>query len=288
MPTWFILTISSIIVLAVAEIAQKVAVTRKDNISAEANNTIVWFVQGVLSLIYFLIFAYTPIHALSVGVIIKLLLMSSVYFWAGTLFYTSYKTGSASVNSILLSSSVIVSTILGIIFFNESTSITKLVGSLIIIGSIIYLNYDRKSKLTTGNYYALSGAVLYGIAFTLDKSIAITLSPHLYQIFFSFFIGFAGLLYRGRTILKDLSKIGRDTFLAASVAALSFFLWNKLNFVSYTVGGEVGRIDSINSSVIFLIILLEFFILKDKSNLTKKIVSAVVAFIGVSLLALAK
>jgi drug/metabolite transporter (DMT)-like permease len=132
--------------------------------------------------------------------------MSSIYFWAGTLFYTSYKTGSASVNSILLSSSIIISSILGVIFFNESTSLIKVIGSLIVISAIIYLNYDKKSKLTKGNYLALSGAVLYGIAFTLDKSISIALSPHLYQILFSFGIGISGLAYRGKVIIMIYPK----------------------------------------------------------------------------------
>lgn len=288
MPTWFILTLSSVIVLAVAEIAQKIAVTRKDNISAEANNTIVWFIQGLLSISYYLVFVRADLPLLTVATFIKLLIVSSIYFWAGTLFYTSYKTGSASINSILLSSSVIVTTILGIIFFNESTSLTKIIGSLIVVLSIIYLNYNHKLKLTKGNYFALSGAVLYGVGYTIDKSFSISMAPHLYQILFSFFIMLSGLLYRGRIIIKDISKIGRDTLLSATIAAFSFFLWNKLNFVSYSIGGEVGRIDSINNSVIFIIIILEFFILKDKSNITKKIIAALIAFIGVTLLAIAK
>lgn len=222
MPLWFVLTSLSVLVLAVAEIAQKIAVTRKDDISAEANNTVVWFVQGLLALVYLLIFVRSPLPALDLILVLRLLVLGSVYFWAGTLFYTSYKTGSASVNSILLSSSIVVSTFLGITFFEESHSVMKFIGSLVVILAIVFLNYDKNVKLSKGNLLALAGAGLYGIAFTLDKSFAIQLSPHLYQVLFSFGIGLSGFIYRGKTIVKDLAKIEKNTLVAASVAALSF------------------------------------------------------------------
>lgn len=288
MDLWLILTLSSISVLAIAEIAQKVAVTRTDDISAEANNTVVWFAQGLLSLIYYLVFVGGSFSAFDIATLIKIALVGCIYFWAGTLYYTSYKTGSVSINAILLSSSIIVTTILGIIFFGESTSLGKIIGSLIVISAIIFLNYEKKFVWKPGNNYALAGAALYGVAFTLDKAMSLSITPHLYQIFFGFSIGITGLLFRSKIIFSDLKKIHKHTLIAGLVAACAFFIWNKLNFVAYTVGGEVGRIDSINNSVVFLIIILEFLILKDRSNLSRKIAASIFAFIGVTLLTLSK
>lgn len=143
-------------------------------------------------------------------------------------------------------------------------------------------------KWSKGNNFALVGAALYGLGFTLDKSFSLQLSPHLYQIFFAYMIGLTGLVYRGKVIIKDLARVEINTFKVVCVSAITFFIWNKLTFVAYTVGGEVGRIDSINNSVIFVIILLEFFLLKDKSNLKKKIIAAFIAMLGVTILAFAK
>jgi len=165
-------------------------------------------------------------------------------------------------------------------------SMLKFVGSLIIIGSIIYLNYEKGSKWNKANNYALAGAGLYGIGFTIDKAFSLSLTPHIYQILFAFSIGLTGLLFRKKQIISDLKKVELSTLKIMGVSALTFFIWNKLNFVAYSVGGEVGRIDSINNSVIFLIILMEFFFLKDRSNLKKKILSAVIAMAGVTMLGL--
>lgn len=50
----------------------------------------------------------------------------------------------------------------------------------------------------------------------------------------------------------------------------------------------MGRVDSINNFVVFLIIVLEILILKDRSNLKKKVLAAIIAFVGVTILALVK
>ena len=286
MSSWFILTIISIVVLASAEIAQKIALTRKDDISAEANNFVVWLIQGVMALGYLLFVGPQSLPIFSVSLLFQLLILGSVYFWAGTLYYSSYKNGSVSINSVLVSSSIIVSTVLGIIFFGESISLLKFVGSLIIIGAIIYLNYEKGSKWNKANNYALAGAGLYGVGFTLDKAFSLSLTPHIYQILFAFSIGLTGLIYRKSQIISDLKKVEFNTLKVMSISALTFFIWNKLNFVAYSIGGEVGRIDSINNSVIFLIIIMEFFFLKDRSNLKKKIIAATIAMSGVTILGL--
>ncbi len=288
MPLWFILTIVSVTILAFAEIAQKVALNRKDDISAEANNFGVWIFQGTLALIYVFLFTKPIFPTLTIDLLVKMFALGSIYFWAGTLYYTSYKGGAASVNSILVSSSIIVSTALGIIFFHESVTLLKFVGSVIILLAIVYLNYDKKLKWNKSNNYALAGAALYGIAFTLDKGFSLEFTPHIYQVLFAFSIGIVGLLYRGKIIVKDLRRIEPNTIKVVFISALTFFIWNKLNFVAYTVGGEVGRIDSINNAVVFIIILLEVFLLKDKSNLHKKIISAAIALAGISILGIVK
>ena len=72
------------------------------------------------------------------------------------------------------------------------------------------------------------------------------------------------------------------------ISAVTFLIWNKLNFLAYTVGGEVGKIDSINNSVVFVIILLEIIVLKVRDNLPRKFMAALIAFVGIFLLGFSK
>ncbi|EFK96195.1 hypothetical protein LDC_1793 [sediment metagenome] len=62
------------------------------------------------------------------------------------------------------------------------------------------------------------------------------------------------------------------------------FLYNFFTFTAYTLGGEVGRVDAINNSQVFLIIMAEYFILKHKDYIFKKLLAAAIAFTGVLVL----
>jgi len=50
----------------------------------------------------------------------------------------------------------------------------------------------------------------------------------------------------------------------------------------------VGRVDAINNTMIFLVIILEFLILKDRQNIFRKLIAATIAVSGIAILALAK
>jgi len=71
-------------------------------------------------------------------------------------------------------------------------------------------------------------------------------------------------------------------------AIIFFFVYQKLLLWAISIGGEVGRIDVLNNSTIFIVITIEFFLLKERKNLPKKILAAIIASIGATLLVLAK
>lgn len=76
--------------------------------------------------------------------------------------------------------------------------------------------------------------------------------------------------------MKDYKEI--------AISGIGYFLFNYFTFRAYILGGEVGRVDAINNSQIFLIILFEFFILRQKTSLRRKLITAAIAFTGVMIL----
>jgi drug/metabolite transporter (DMT)-like permease len=55
-------------------------------------------------------------------------------------------------------------------------------------------------------------------------------------------------------------------------------------FVAYSQHGEVGRIDAINNSQVFLILLFEFLVLRHTKGFAIRLLAAAIAFTGVYLL----
>ncbi|MBI2464616.1 EamA family transporter [Candidatus Shapirobacteria bacterium] len=210
-----------------------------------------------------------------------------LYFLGGTFYYQSFKSKSVSISAVLATISSVITTVLGIVLYNESTDPLKFIGSAFIIGAIFMVNFHRNSHFDKYNLYALLGGIFYGFAYTLDKHFVLNSSPDFYQIVLCFAVGMASFVFSPFRIVRELKKYHHGLLISILSSIFFFFLFQKFYFLAYTRGGEVGRIDVLNNTTIFIVILLEYFLLKDRSNLRQKLLSAIVAVIGATLLSIA-
>jgi drug/metabolite transporter (DMT)-like permease len=283
MSLWLIYALTSVFVLAGAEISQKVSLTSTDDISSETNNFVVWLLQAFISFIIFLLFSNHD-TSFPLAMLPKLLLLGVIYFWGGTLYYGSFKGSSAGMSSILATISVVVSNILGIIFFHESTNFLKFIGIFLILASIVIVKFSRQLHFDKYNWLAISGGLLYGLAFNIDKSFAITINPQFYLPIFCLTTGLTTLVFRCQIVFKELKQISRRTYQTMFLSAIFGVGFNTFTLLSYANRGEVGRIDAINNFAIILVIILEMLILKNRQNVLQKILAAIVGFAGLFLL----
>jgi drug/metabolite transporter (DMT)-like permease len=285
--TWLICTILAIVFVAIADINQKISLTGKSNISSITNNFYCWGFIGLLALAVSLFFGFTFPHFDS-QFILKLLTLSIVYFLGGTFFYASYKSNSVSISATLGTVSSVITTILGIILFAESTSLLKFIGGIIILASIIFVNLSKSVRPDKYNLLALAGGACYGLAYTLDKSFVLGLNPIVYQAILSLSVAIFSFVARPKLIITESRTIVRSTWRSILTAASFFFFYQFFLFNAYKHGGEVGRTDVFNNSSIFLVFLLEYLILKDKNNFKRKLMASSLAVFGATLLAIAK
>ena len=283
MQPWFFFTLLSVIAMACDELSQKVALTQKANISAITNNFFVWTLQGVGGLLIAGILGQFSFTLTSIQ-LIKLLVVAFVYFLGGTLFYTSYKGNSPSISIVLGSVSVIVSTTLGIIFFQEGTSLNKFVGIALVLFAIVIANIQKKDRFNRFNLLALFGGICFGIAYTLDKSFALQLPPGMYVALLCFSVAIVSIVLRGKHIISEAKPLKLHNFYPMFASATFGTLFNFFTFKSYGLGGNVGVVDAMNNANVFLVILMEILLLRDRSNLTKKIIAAGLVGAGIWLL----
>lgn len=287
MPLWLIFVLISVVVMAGSEITQKITMTAPENISSETSNFFVWLFQALLGVVVFFLFSNHNTD-FSIAMVPRLLLVGSVYFWAGTLYYSSYKGSSAGLSTILGTVSMMVSTTLGIIFFNESVGLLKLLGVSLVFGAIIIARFTRNLHFDKYNLLAMSGGALWGVAFSIDKSFATTINPLFYLPLFCLVTGLTGLIYRPKIILSEIKIISKKSYKSIFWTAFFGTAFNMFTFLSYSHGGEVGRVDAINNTMVFLVIILEYFILKEKKNIFRKLIAAAIAIVGVTILAFVK
>lgn len=286
MELWFIFSLLSILALSGAEISQKLSISGKANISAITNNFVVWTLQGIVGLTLAVMlgqFSFSLNH-LS---IYKLLIIGVVYFIGGTLFYSSYKGNSPSISIIFGTISVVMSSILGSVFLGDSFNYVHVIGILLILSAIYFLNYDNKQRINQYNLLAIGGGICYGIAYTIDKSFVISLSPFLYLGLMCLTVAIVSLIVSWTRISSELKELKLNSYKPMLSSATFGSTFNLLTFFAYRNGANVGVTDAMNNSTVFLVILIEIFLLKDKTNLLKKFVSACIAVTGVVLLGLA-
>lgn len=283
MNNWFTLSLLSLFFFAGVELFYKVYIDRNKQLSAN-------FIS-ILPNIFLIGIAFVFIiieHDFSLNHVVwwTLVTESILYVIAVSFFYESYKTISASIAAILGTGSVIVSTTIGILLFNEVISVEKFAGIVLVILAIAILHFKKSRVHIKGFSLALIGGIIFGIAYVFDKYIVVSngLSPNM-VLFLSPIISLPVKLAINRgSVVKQFKNINKPSIVYAVCTAIMIFAAYKMTFLAYIAGGEVGKVDAINNFVVFIIIAGEIVFLKDRSNLTKKILCAFIAVVGIWLL----
>lgn len=263
--------------------SQKISLTQKVDISAITNNFFVWTLQGIVGIILALSLGQFSLN-LPIPLLWKLVIISFIYFAGGTFFYTSYKGNSPSISIIFGTISVAISSLLGTIFLHDVYNIIKVIGIILILSAIIFLNYKRTEKLNKHNLYAILGGTCFGVAFTLDKSMATTISPFMYLGLMCLGVAIVSAITSFKLIKRETRKLKGKNFLPMLSSATFGSSFNLLTFFAYRNGANVGVADAINNTTVFFVILLEIILLKDRENLSKKVLASLIAVSGVILI----
>lgn len=96
------------------------------------------------------------------------------------------------------------------------------------------------------------------------------------------------LLTRVKLIINETQELKLQNFYPMFSSATFGTLFNLFTFLAYSKGGSVGVVDAINNSTVFFVIILELIILKDQSNLVKKIICSIIATTGILILSQVK
>lgn len=283
--SWFYFSIFSIFALAVAELTQQHLLNLKDGFSENASVVLTFAFQFILAFpMLFLFGLEDQIFSVFKTPIWQQTLVCTFIAAIAMVFYLkSFKVKNISLSAVLISSSVLVSTFLGIMFLAESVTITKFVGIFLILSAIGVVNL-KNSALEKNHLFGLLAGVMFGIAFTFDKSILQYIHPLVY-IFWSFLlIATWVLLFDYREIIGSLRNKKVGSYMPIVLSGLGFLLYNFLIFSAYRAGGEVGKVDAINTAYIFLIIFFEYFFLKHTKGVARKLFSGVLAVLGIFLL----
>jgi drug/metabolite transporter (DMT)-like permease len=283
--SWFTLSLCSVSALAFAELTQQRLLRDSPRLNERTSAVMTFLLQALLSLAAVAALGLTPrlLLPLQSNILPWLAAAALISSFAMTFYLRSFKVQSISVSCIFISWSAAVSAILGIICFSESAGGAKIAGVLAVLLAIAALNF-RNAHLEPNHLYGLLGGALFGVTYVLDKKIVLATHPVTYMVWAFLLVALCGALQDSRGTLRALKLVTRRDLAAVAASGLGYFVYNFCTFSAYAAGGEVGRVDAINNSQVFLIISVEYLLYRQRTGVTRKVLCALLAFLGLLLL----
>jgi uncharacterized membrane protein len=216
------------------------------------------------------------------------ILFSSVLYALHAVFgFKALQTVEVSRFTVIYSLRAVITILVATLFLDEKLTLIQLIGALLILSAIIFLNTNSLKglfRLTKGEIYALLAAVTFGVATVSDKYL-LDWFNYVPYLFIDFMVpGMILFLARPKSISESVgllkAKLAPKILLFSTlyaIAAITFFAALTQADNASLVSG-VGQVGSI------VTVLMGIVLLKEKKDLSKKLIAASLSFLGLILL----
>lgn len=280
--SWQLLLLISIIFLSFNGLFHK-SLLKSDN-DPRAQVIVFWGLGGVISIFIALLRGKLQL-GFPPSLFINFFIIAVFSMVAGVLKYRGYQLITASEVVIFGTTSKFWNVIGASVFLHESITIQKIFGTIIILLGIAATMYvDKKFKVNKGIFFVLLAAFLMGLSDISGYYILETIDASSFQIYFYLLPVFTLLLIQP-SVIKKLSYYFKPDR-AMKVIALSIFdtLGMLALFFAYQSGGKASVIGPLSATKVIVTVILAIIFLKERVNITKKIIGAMITVIGVVLL----
>jgi len=190
----------------------------------------------------------------------------------------------ASTYNILKQLSTVFMIIMGLFFFKEQFVLNKIVGALLIILSNLLVFYKKET-------FGINKYLILGILANISLSIALFLDVNYSKEFnLAFYVLLTFLIplilififerIKVKQIINEYKKSNKIILLVTSVS-WAIMMISKLK--TYELGSVIV-VAPLTSLTVILNIFVSYFLLKEKSNLIRKIIAGILIVIGILLI----
>jgi drug/metabolite transporter (DMT)-like permease len=279
---WLILVLISAVAFSLGTLLKKVFFNR-GNRDPYAYSIVYQLLTASLIFIYTLFagFNLPPMRPLigSFAIITVLYALGNITFFRGL------KSTDASVASVLMSSRPIWVMIAAALFLQESISIGRLAGTILVVLGILLITWKHNSiKFKKGHFLILFSALSFGLAFIGTAIILRSMEAATFGVLAFTFPALFLMAINPKVIPKIKTIINKKTFLEVLGACFFQAIAGVAMYNAYRFGGDASQITPIRELSVVLTVILGYLILKEKTNIVRKIIGSIISFLGVLLL----
>lgn len=280
MNSWITFVILYLILATIFDQTYKIAT--KKMIKSGALTVLLELLASVLVLVLF------PFFEIKFPTDIKVyfFLGLSIIFYAITdrLNTTVRKGVEASTFSIMKQLSTVFMTFSGFLFFKEPFVISKFIGAILIIFSNIIIFYKKgEGKLNKYVGLGIISNICYTIALFLDVNYSENFNLPFY-VMLTLGIPAILILIIERIKISDLkAEFSKENRLPILITAITWSFCIVAQLRAYQLG-NVSVVAPLCSLVVIINVIVGYFCLKEKDNLLRKIIAAILIILGIILI----
>ena len=281
--SWLFLTILAVLSRATYGIASKI-LSNKARVSAMTQAVLLTGFAAVLTLFVSPFIGGVSFKGLLNHWELALVMVVSQAF-GNILFFKGLEKLEASTTQVVYSSILVWSTLLSVLFLGSHFSGKQFIGILILLGAILLVQYKKgTAKLDAKALYIVFAAALFAVFQVSSAELARSMSAGAYLMLA--YLGstiIIGLLYfnKVRNDLPILRKKVSATATAALFASGSSLLYFTFSYFAYQKAPDRGVVVLLLTSQVVFGVILAIIFLRERSNISRKIVAGVFAVVAV-------
>ncbi len=280
---WQISAIISVVFSSTASLLQRLLM--KDDRSDPIGYAIIFqLLLGFASLLFAILFGkfvFPPITKMPMYFVI-----SAVLWAAYTIFsFNAIKRLNAGEVTILISSSSLITIILGILLLHESMRIQLAIALLFVFGALLIVTTEKLNfSSRKGVIFALIASLCSGIAVVNDAVILKSYEAFSFMAIMSFLPGILLLMVFPKRINKIIPVLDIRFALTMILFSVIYSIQGITYYFAFTKGAPISQLAPITRASVVLTVILAAIFLKERSQLTRKFLAAILMTIGVVLL----
>lgn len=279
--SWQVLLTISILSLAFATVLQR-ALLKNNKTDGVTYSIFFQLLAGICISIVALLHGFHMPNL--VNYIPNVIFMILLYGFANVFVFKSLQRIEASQFTVLFTSRAIWTVIAATIFLHEVFLGLQIVGMLLILLAVFIVTYTRKFIFNRGTLYALLAGLLFGLAFTNDAYLIRHFDVLSYESI-SFLLPTLGMfLIYPRTVTKMRELMLPGVFWKLTIFAILWGTASVTIFFAYKIGSNAAQLATIAQTATIITVILSLVLLHERSNLSKKLLGALLAFLGVILI----
>lgn len=276
---WFIWAVISLIGSAISNIARKVLM--KNDKNDPIATSILFQLFGAIIIGVFA-FAHGFVLPPIANYPLNYLLAACVWGLATLCLFKSYQYIEASEATILTTFESVVTIAASMIFLKNSFTTFNLIGTILIISSIVLIyGESKKMKFNQGVFYALGYALFAGIGVTNDAFLLKTSSTLPFLTIDFLLPGIFLAIVRPQAFKKMGGLFRKNVFFKFFILIFCYSLAAIAFFFSLESGAQPSQLGPLTQASVIVTVILAAVFLGEKDNLLRKIVSAILVILGV-------